>query len=77
MRRSMKIALIAILLPYPLSFAGFYISMRQSPEVFSGIMSIQEHVVISQKRESERRRRRAGFFAGNLRSEIEIAAFRS
>ncbi len=45
MRRSMKIALIAILLPYPLSFAGFYISMRQSPEVFSGIMSKTSNIV--------------------------------
>ena len=44
MRRALKIAL-ALLLPYPLLFVGFYIAMRQSPEVFSGVMSKTSNVV--------------------------------
>src|SRR5687767_10216863 len=46
MRRALKIVL-ALSLPYPLLFAGFYIAMLQSPEVFSGIMSKTSGVVFS------------------------------
>jgi hypothetical protein len=43
MRRALKIAL-AFSLPYPLLLVGFYVAMRQSPEVFSGIMSKTSNV---------------------------------
>jgi hypothetical protein len=45
-RRALKIAL-ALLLPYPLLFVGFYIAMCQSPEFFSGVMSKTSNVVFS------------------------------
>ncbi len=44
MRRALIIALM-LLLPYPLLSVSFYIAMRQSPEVFSGIMSKTSNVV--------------------------------
>ncbi|HEY9435922.1 MAG TPA: hypothetical protein VI260_31055 [Blastocatellia bacterium] len=43
-RRALKIAL-ALLLPYPLLFVGFYIAMCQSPEFFSGVMSKTSNAV--------------------------------
>jgi hypothetical protein len=44
MRRALKIA-PALLLIYPLLLVGFYISMRQSPEFFSRVMSKTSDVV--------------------------------
>jgi hypothetical protein len=44
MRRALKISL-ALLLLYPLLLVGFYIAMRQSPEVFSRVMSKTSNVV--------------------------------
>src|SRR5262245_20081926 len=46
MRRALKIASVLLLL-YPLTFAGFYIAMCQSPEIFSGIMSKTSNVVFA------------------------------
>jgi len=45
-RRALKIAL-ALLLPYPLLFVGFYTAMCQSPEFFSGVMSKTSNLVFS------------------------------
>src|SRR5262249_24318872 len=47
MRRALKIALVLLLLPYPLLFVGFYIASCQRPEVFSGIMSKTFNVVFA------------------------------
>src|SRR5262245_32890382 len=47
MRRALKIALVLLLLPYPLLFVGFYIATRQRPEVFSGIMSKTSNVAFA------------------------------